>query len=60
MTLAEIKEMPTVHRFDERLKIHESVLRSYNILEYVLEMVGRGDSKQTIKDVANYLQHADS
>lgn len=36
--------------------IHESCFRSYSILEYVLEMVNREDSKETIFQVVELLR----
>ena len=37
-------------------KVHESVYRSYDILEHVLKMVERGDSKETIFEVVEFLK----
>lgn len=45
-----IQRMPTV--IDN---VHESVYRSYHILETVLEMLRRGDSSETVLDVAEFL-----
>lgn len=53
MKLQDIQNMPTTHD-----NFHESILRSYHILEYVLGMVERGDSKETILDVVEILQEA--
>lgn len=50
-TLEDIMLMPTTKEM-----IHESVFRSYHILEYVLIMVERGDSKETIQEVVNLLK----
>ena len=36
--------------------IHESCFRSYDILEQVLVMVERGDSKETILQVVEFLR----
>jgi hypothetical protein len=36
---------------------HESVLRSYHILDKVCEMVTRGDSKETILEVVALLRN---
>ena len=36
--------------------VHESMLRSYHILELVLEMIERGDSKESIFDVVKFLR----
>ncbi len=44
--LREILDMPTVVD-----GVHQSVYRSNSILLYVLEMVKRGDSKESIYDV---------
>ena len=35
--------------------IHESVFRCYSVLEKVMEMVNRGDSKETIQEVVSML-----
>lgn len=37
--------------------IHESIFRSNGILMYILEMVKRGDSKETIWDVYDFLSN---
>lgn len=42
---------PTTHN-----NVHESVYRSYHILEYVLLMVERGDSRETIYEMAELLR----
>jgi hypothetical protein len=49
--LASIKERPTV--IDNN---HESLYRSYHILDYVLKLVERDDSKDTIFEVVDYLR----
>jgi hypothetical protein len=36
--------------------IHESRFRSYAVLEYVLKMVERGDSKETIIEISSFLK----
>jgi len=51
MELKQIKSMPTV-----RDNVHESVYRSYQILEKVKEMLSRGDSKETIIETIKYLE----
>jgi hypothetical protein len=43
MKIQDIRWMPTV--IDNR---HESLYRSYHLLEKVKEMITRGDSKETI------------
>jgi hypothetical protein len=53
MNLQEIKAMPTIH---EGAKIHESVFRSYHTLEKIKEMIYRGDSTETIKEIINFLE----
>lgn len=53
MNIEEIKKMPTVL---EEIKTHESVLRSYHIVIKIMEMVDRGDSKETIKEIVEFLQ----
>lgn len=51
MTLKEIQRMPT--SLDKK---HESLLKSYHILDYVLKMVERGDSKETILEMVSFLR----
>lgn len=50
-SLKEIQRMPTCLE-----KIHESCFRSYHILDQVLNMVERGDSKETIFEVVEFLR----
>lgn len=51
MTTTEIKEFPSVYA-----NIHESVFRSYQLLQKVKEMVGRGDSKETILEIISEVE----
>lgn len=44
--LGEIFKKPTLVN-----DIHQSVFRSHDILMYILDMVDRGDSKETIQDI---------
>ena len=48
--LSDILDLPTLIG-----NTHESVYRSYHILLYVLEMINRGDSKETINDIVQML-----
>lgn len=50
MNLHEIVEIP-----QNTFKVNQSATRSHHILKFVLEMVERGDSKETILQVAEYL-----
>ncbi len=50
MKLQEIANHPTVLSNN-----HESLYRSYHILKQVMEMVNRGDSKETIAEVVELL-----
>ena len=50
-TLKQIQAMPTTLE-----NIHESCFRSYDILKQVMIMVERGDTKQTIFEVVEFLQ----
>jgi hypothetical protein len=50
-SLSDIQKMPT--SID---KVHESCFRSYHILRQVLVMAERGDSSETIFQVANLLR----
>jgi len=51
MMLEEIRELPTLSN-----NIHESVFRSYHILNKVLELIERGDSKETILEIVEDLR----
>lgn len=51
MNLKEITEQPTVLN-----NTHESCYRISSILQQVLEMIDRGDSKETIHEVVDYLK----
>jgi len=51
MTIEEIIEMPTVIN-----NTHESIYRSWHILELVTLMLKRGDSNETILEVIIYIQ----
>ena len=51
MNLDKIIEMPTIYN-----NTHESIYRVFHVLEYVLDMVDRGDSKETILEVADFLK----
>jgi capsular polysaccharide biosynthesis protein len=51
MEIKQIKSMPTVIG-----NTHESVLRAYQILEKVKQMLERGDSKETIIETIKYLE----
>jgi len=50
MNLKEITEQPTVLN-----NTHESCYRVSSILQQVLEMIDRGDSKESIHEVVDYL-----
>lgn len=54
MTLLGITEIPNT-----RDNVHESVFRAHHILDHVLIMVERGDSKETIFEVVEMLRYAD-
>lgn len=51
LKLKKIQSMPTIIE-----GIHESCFRSFHILERVLTMVERDDSKETIFEVVEFLQ----
>jgi capsular polysaccharide biosynthesis protein len=51
MEIKQIKSMPTLIG-----NTHESVYRSYQILEKVKQMLERGDSKETISETIKYLE----
>ena len=50
MTIEEIQQLPTVIG-----NTHESCFRSYHVLDLTLEMIKRGDSKETIFDIVKFL-----
>ena len=52
--LKTIAEIPQVNE-----KVHESIFRAYYILEHILIMVNRGDSKETINEVAELLNESE-
>ena len=53
--ISQIKEMPTT-----RDKVHESVYKSHATLMLIIEMVNRGDSKETIWNVYDEIYNSDS
>ena len=58
MELQQIKEMPTCFKRIDGNDCHESILQSYQLLNFVKDMLRRGDSAETIlmiiKDVDDY------
>jgi hypothetical protein len=46
-----IIERPTTYN-----NVHESIYRSYGILEYVLDMIDRGDSNETIFEIVEFIK----
>ena len=54
MRIADIKDNHTVYK-----DVHESIYRSYQILEYVKEMLARGDSSKTILDIIQHIEKTD-
>ena len=54
MNIESIKNMPST--YEEGGKVHESIFKSYHILEYVLMLVERGVDKETIKEMVEYLK----
>jgi hypothetical protein len=55
MTIQEIKQMPTLIG-----ESHESLLRGYQILVKVKEMLKRKDSVETILEIINHLENLKS
>ena len=51
--ISEIKKMPTVIN-----NTHESVYKSFNILNLVIDMLERGDSPETILIIIKHLREA--
>lgn len=51
MELKQIQKQPTCLE-----KIHESCYRSYHILDKVMEMINRNDSKETIIEMVEFLR----
>lgn len=54
MNLNQIQMMPTLMD-----KVHESCFQSFHILNFVLIMVERGDSKETILELVEMLRNID-
>ncbi len=55
IALKNIQSMPVVYE-----NIHESVFRSYQILDYVILMISRGDSKETMLDIIDFLKDGEN
>ena len=51
MTINEIRNLPTTYRDAKTGDTHESILRAYQILEKVKEMLKRNDSVKTVIEV---------
>lgn len=51
MNIFEIRAKPTLFKDAQRGMSHESVLKSFQILQHVKGMLKRGDSHQTILEV---------
>lgn len=60
MNIQEIKTFPTLYVDRHGNSCHESLLRGFQILEGVKEMLKRGDSNQTILETIEYLQSSNS
>ena len=48
--MGKIAKMPTTYK-----NIHESIFKSYHLLDYVLQMIERGDSKETIFEMVEFM-----
>jgi len=51
MKIDEIKKMSTVH-----VNNHESIYKAYQTLQKVKEMLVRGDSKETILEIIEFIE----
>lgn len=51
MTISEIKKFSTTLTGETGNKIHESVLRSFQVVKKVEKMLKRGDSNDTILEI---------
>jgi hypothetical protein len=51
MKIEEVNQMATVLN-----NLHESLFQSYHLVNLVMEMVNRGDSKETINDVVSFIR----
>lgn len=52
-----MSNLKTIQKMPTKLEnIHESVFRSYHILDHVLKMIEREDSKETIFEVVEFLK----
>tara|TARA_R110000868_G_C10933446_1_gene766537 strand:+ start:2674 stop:2841 length:168 start_codon:yes stop_codon:yes gene_type:complete len=54
MNIENIKQLPTTYEGENR--IHESIFKSYHILEFVMKLIERGADKETIKEIVEYLK----
>ena len=60
MNLEQIKKLPVSYSdgdFENSGRVHESIFKSYHILEQVLKLVERGVDKETIKEIVEYLRN---
>lgn len=57
MNIEEIKHQRQTNNYNG--EVHESIFRSYHILDKVIQMIDRGDSKQTIFEMIDYLDGKD-
>lgn len=55
MDIKQIQKISTIYFDRDSTECHESLLRSYQALEKILEMTKRGDSKETILEVGDLL-----
>lgn len=57
--IGEIKKMPTIWDNPPK-KMHESISKAHATLMLVMEMVNRGDSKETIWNVYDEIYNSDT
>ncbi len=56
MDISTLKDFPTEFLDQKRGRCHESILRSWQLLQTVKGMLERGDSKETILSVIQYVE----
>jgi hypothetical protein len=57
MNLIDITKQDTILEIENGQKVHESILQSYHVVNFIYEMAERGDSSKTIVEVINLIKH---
>ncbi|MFZ4103780.1 MAG: hypothetical protein ACOYKI_03525 [Sediminibacterium sp.] len=57
MNLIDITKQDTILEIENGQKVHESILQSYHVVNFIYEMAERGDSSKTIVEIINLIKH---